>query len=291
MKILLTNIMGIFLALFITSGICFGISAEQMKDLIDRNEKITLIDIREKYLYGISHIPGAINIPASLCSVKTLPPIGRVIVYGDGLDEGAAMDAVNALNEKNGIQAELLEGGLSRWEAVNFPSTRKNGMEEKRLRYITYKKLKSVVNSNPHAVLVDLRSDQAVKRNITSAQASTGEEVNASADKELTDLKQEFSNARVIQSPFQQGQENMRTAGGLKAKDKAHGDYYILIDNGDGSSEKMARYLKAAGVRRVAILAGGEETLVRKGEHGLKKKVNRIKSKSSDFLQRNVPGS
>ena len=136
MKILFTNIMGVFFVLLITSGICFGISAEDLKGLMDRNEKITLIDVRENYLYGISHIPCAINIPARLCPVKTLPPLGHVIVYGGGLDEDAAMDAVNALNEKNGIQAELLEGGISRWEAVNFPSTRKNGMEEKRLRYI-----------------------------------------------------------------------------------------------------------------------------------------------------------
>ena len=45
-----------------------------------------------------------------------------------------------------------------------------------------------------------------------------------------------------------------------------HSNVYVLIDRGDGSADITARQLKAAGIKRLVILAGGEETLVRKGQ-------------------------
>ncbi|MFA6632453.1 MAG: hypothetical protein WCU90_09150, partial [Kiritimatiellia bacterium] len=44
---------------------------------------------------------------------------------------------------------------------------------------------------------------------------------------------------------------------------------YVLIDAGDGAAERTAQALKAAGISRVAILAGGETIIRRKGEPGL----------------------
>ena len=43
---------------------------------------------------------------------------------------------------------------------------------------------------------------------------------------------------------------------------------YVLVDNGDGQAEKVVRRLHAAGVKRVAILTGGEQTLSRQGQAG-----------------------
>jgi rhodanese-related sulfurtransferase len=45
----------------------------------------------------------------------------------------------------------------------------------------------------------------------------------------------------------------------------------VLIDSADGSAEALARLLKAGGSRRYAILAGGELSLARKGQPGLKR--------------------
>jgi len=47
----------------------------------------------------------------------------------------------------------------------------------------------------------------------------------------------------------------------------------VLIDGGgpDNSAQEMARTLKANGIKRVVILAGGEEILSRGGKPGLQR--------------------
>ena len=49
----------------------------------------------------------------------------------------------------------------------------------------------------------------------------------------------------------------------------------VLIDNGDGTAEVMARRLKASGDSRYAILAGGELVLSRNGQSGLQRSGSR----------------
>jgi rhodanese-related sulfurtransferase len=274
MKILLANIMGVVLSFLITSGICFGISAEELEGLIDRHEKITLIDVRGNAGYTQGHIPGAINIPARLCPIKRLPPVGRVIVYGGGLDESSVLEAVDALNEKPGIAAEMLDGGILRWEALNYPSTRKKGLERENPRYISYQKLHAIVRSNPDLVLFDLRKIkkkrplQSQSRRIVSEGVGEG--------RSLTDFSLEFPGVRVITASAETVPGDRRMglarAGGLRGQDSGHSELYVLIDIGDGVAEEMARSLKAAGIKRFVILAGGEESIVRKGQSELKKK-------------------
>ncbi len=43
-------------------------------------DKITVIDIRSPLAYRQAHIPGAINIPAAVCPLKKLPPLGQVVL-------------------------------------------------------------------------------------------------------------------------------------------------------------------------------------------------------------------
>ena len=45
----------------------------------------------------------------------------------------------------------------------------------------------------------------------------------------------------------------------------------VLIDDGDGKALEMARILKANGVQRVVVLAGGERILERDGAPGLQR--------------------
>ena len=92
-------------------GAGFAITAEDLKAAMDRKDEVTLIDIRNPADYGKGHIPGAINVPAKISRLKPFPPVGRVILYGDGLDEAAARAAADAFNEKEGIRAEVLIGG------------------------------------------------------------------------------------------------------------------------------------------------------------------------------------
>ena len=61
---------------------------------MEAKEKIVVIDVRSNSAYVDSHIPGTINIPARLCENKKLPPLGQVVVYGNGLNPGPAEQAV-----------------------------------------------------------------------------------------------------------------------------------------------------------------------------------------------------
>ena len=82
--------------------------------------KSTFIDVRSPELYSQAHIPGAINIPASLCPLKNLPPLGQVVVYGDGLGR-EAVTAVDGRRDRSGEEAGDNGRGSSRrvstWEA------------------------------------------------------------------------------------------------------------------------------------------------------------------------------
>jgi hypothetical protein len=72
----------------------------------------------------------------------------------------------------------------------------------------------------------------------------------------------------VTRSPFDLPQlRQSESGGGVKP-------LLVLIDDGgaDNSALEMARVLKANGVRRVVILAGGEEILSRAGKPGLQRR-------------------
>src|SRR5581483_11994292 len=94
----------------------------------------------------------------------------------------------------------------------------------------------------------------------------------------FTDLQAEFPNARVVSSPFEAGSakvaSNSNTATPL----------LVLVDNGDGSAEVMARTLKANGNKRYVVLLGGEEMIARKGKPGLQRT-------SGTMIIRKPPGS
>jgi len=262
MRTFTTNLMCVFLFLFITSGVCLGISAKELRNLMQQDEQTTVIDIRHNSSYKEGHIPGAINIPARLCPMKKLPALGRVVVYGDGLDQGPAIEAANALNDKKGIRAEILDGGFSAWEAVSYHSTQLKGMERENIRYISYQQLKTVIENNPDAVLIDLRNASSEK-------------------KELADLTTEFPGVRIITAPYKGDQKTRHTgllnAGVTKHKGGTRGDFYILIDNGNGAAEKTAERLRESGIKRVAVLMGGEQTIIRKGQYEQKKNINRVR--------------
>ncbi len=231
-----------------------AVTPADLKSRLDAGEKLTLIDIRPNTFFLKGHIPGAINIPAPVVEVKTLPRLGHVVVYDDGLGGDAVVtNAAAALARKPGINAEILEGGFAAWEMVNAETTTGPGISREELPMISYKDLKAApVNE---VVLVDLRQQ-------SSGRAVKSPGVPAAP---LTDLKAEFPGAAVTASPFQGGRSVRSLTGGGKPP------LLVLIDKGDGTAEKMARALKANGVKRFVILAGGEEILARRGEKGLQR--------------------
>jgi rhodanese-related sulfurtransferase len=252
---------------FIGFGSCFGISCEELRGLMDRKEKLTLIDCRDNASFRSGHILGAINIPARLCGIKSLPQVGRIVVYGDGIDELSVHEAVETLNRKPGIQAEMLEGGFLRWEALGYRSTRAKGFREEQLPYVSYEELEKMVLNNPDVVLLDVRNQGAQAEH---GQSTRSLHTDIPADipgAGPTDLTSTFPGARVVRlwsSVNTRGvSSGPQWSGELAVNNGEQSELYVVIDSGDGVAEEIARKLKAAGIRRFVILAGGEESLVR----------------------------
>lgn len=241
------------LALSLPAG---AMTVAELQTQIAKGARLTVVDIRLPALFAASHIPGAINVPASLCPHKSLPPLGKVIVCGSGLGGDAAASALAALNAKSGITAEALEGGFAAWETAHAPSTATAGLKQESLNYVSYAELKAAAASD--VVLVDLRKQPAAQTLAASGATAS------SSSQPLTDLAQEFPGMRL--------QVGLPT--GVLAKSSSPAavpPLLVLIDSGDGVAETIARRLKAGGNHRYAILAGGELVVSRHGQTGLQR--------------------
>ncbi len=230
-------------------GAALSLSAASVADLqrrMDQNEKLTVIDVRSPALFARGHIPGAINVPASVCPLRSFPKLGKIVVYGGGLGRENVEEAAKALGAKPGIAVETLDGGYAAWESAHAMTTATRGFHAENLNYITYAELKRAKLSEVY--LVDLRKPHT-KADAGSIAPSTAP---------LTDLSVEFPGAHLGPS--------------VPAPSAGSDSLVVLIDNGDGETARdAARKLKAGGAKRYVILVGGELSLARKGQPGLQR--------------------
>ena len=232
------------------------ITPDELARRIESGEKLTLIDVRGNTQFKQGHIPGAINVPAALVPQKQLPPLGFTVVYDAGLGSETASAAAAAFNQKPGITAKVLEGGFASWETAQRSATTKGaGLTPEEIPFITYADLSKVQSED--VVLVDLRKEpKQLRQEENGAIAPTPEP--------LTNLRQEFSKVRgVTRSPF-----DLPQARQSDTSNSSSNPLLVLIDNGDGSAQATARLMKANGITRFAILAGGEPVIARKGRTG-----------------------
>lgn len=257
-----TSLAFLFLStVLMTPAGAWAVSPSDLQARLDAGERLTIVDVRSAELYKKGHIPGAINVPAPLVPLKGLPQLGRVVVCDDGLGPDTATTAAAALNQKPGITAEVLSGGFAAWEDNQGKSTKSAGVQPEEIPVITYDRLKAT--EGPDVMLVDLR-----KPTPAPASAASGRQVKEAVEP-MTDLQAEFPKARLTTSPFSGAAQR------AKSIDSAP-PLLVLIDNGDGSAQAMARTLKANGVKRFAVLAGGEEIIARKGQPGLQRNSTTI---------------
>lgn len=253
-----------FIHLQVAAGALLGsagtwaISPEELQRELAEKAAVTVIDVRTLELFKQGHVPDAINIPGTLIPQKTMPRLGRVVVYGDGFGD-AEHKALEALNAKPGIKAELLEGGYSAWLAAQGTTTGNRGLNPEKIEYVTYQQLQETTSN---VVLVDLRKELPEKR-LGAASSKSDANSRASA---LTDLTKAFPGKPITKSPHARPQQL-----GAKAVGSASKPILVLIDNGDGSAQQTARELRAQGNPRVVILAGGELTIARQGARGLQR--------------------
>lgn len=228
----------------------FALTPAEVQTAIDKGTQFTFVDVRPLTVYKTGHIPNAINVPSQFVAQKQLPPLGAVIVYDDGAGENVAAAAAEAFNKKAGISAQVLDGGFAAWQNIHGSTTHSPGVLREDPQYITYDKLKKMQDED--IVLVDLRRGNAVAN--VRISSNTNQPV---------DLSMEFPKIRVVSSPFQKEARpvSAKVTGGASP-------LLILIDDGDGTAQKMAQTLRANGNRRFAILAGGEKILERHGQSG-----------------------
>jgi rhodanese-related sulfurtransferase len=240
----------------------------ELDGLLQSSTRITLVDIRDESLFRHGHIPNAINIPERVLVLKKLPPQDYVVVYGGGLGMENTAEAVRILNEKPGIKAEMLEGGYAGWQTHKGTTTQAAGLHQEALNVVTYQRLQDISTAEDF-VLVDLRKEPQPDnppRELTrqgAAAPATG----------LTPLAEKFPGRSVVKSPFEV--PGVAKPGRLGRQSATAGEpvpLMVLVDNGEGEAQKMARILKANGVHRVVILAGGEKILKRDGAPGLQRR-------------------
>src|SRR5579872_1179720 len=219
---------------FALGAVARAVSPAEVHERLNAGVKITFIDLRPTSIFKNGHIPNAINVPAALVPAKQLPPLGRVIVYDEGLGRDTAQDAAAALNQKPGISAEVLDGGFAAWETAHSATTKPGGLTPEELPLISYDHLKRM--SADQVVLVDLRKQPVQARQDASAAASP-------PAGPLTDLGREFPGMAVSHSAFELPQARQSATGGSVVA-----PLLVLIDNGDGASQAMARTLRANGI-------------------------------------------
>ncbi len=248
-KIMLKLIPRLLLAVAIGLGFqstANAISPQGLELEISSGQKITIIDIRANVIYRKSHIQNAINIPVSIIERKNLPRLGRVVVYGEGIDVSLLEQAVASLNAKPGIQAEPLDGGFAAWSARNNVVQRETGLSVRHTKTLSYQALQKMADRYDVLLLVDLRMGT-----------------------QQDSLANHFPNLRVF-DPIDTIQDDVSDPDVnsyiLETIPRGNQEVLILIDDGNGLSDKVAAKLHAAGVKRLAILVGGQRALRTRGE-------------------------
>lgn len=100
----------------------FTITPQELKQKLDRREKILLIDVRELWEYNIAKIEGAQLIPlGTLASeAKKLDPNAEIVVHCHmGM---RSMDATQFLLQQGFKNVKNLTGGINAWSQQVDPS-------------------------------------------------------------------------------------------------------------------------------------------------------------------------
>ena len=240
---IMPNIQSIFLTalVILPASLSFAMSPDELQQKIVSGDKLTIIDARSEAMFLVEHINNAINIPASIVAQKKLPPLGQVIVYGDGIDESIIQLVVEQLNSKNGIKAESLDGGFPAWSANRSVNHNQSGLSAAQDFYISFQQLKKLTDEQQDVRLIDLRKSQA-KQSLLS----------------------DFNIEPLVVS--ETADSTKATAEILASVTINNLQLLVLIGDGNTFAETVATQLQTAGVKRLRVLTGGKNALDTKGK-------------------------
>jgi len=99
------------------------VSIYDVKKMIDAQDKVVILDVRDKNELGDGRVPGAINISRGMLEFKVGMMVpdknARIVVYC-GLDLRGPL-ATRTLNELGYVHAVNMAGGLKAWKAAGYP--------------------------------------------------------------------------------------------------------------------------------------------------------------------------
>lgn len=242
-----------------------AIDFETLTEEMERGEIVHLVDIRTAALFQEGHIPGAMNLPLAGIERRRMPALGRVVVYGDGLGRYSGDEGARLLEQKSGISADYLEGGYAAWQSSGGATTEAAGVKELRSPYLTYEQVSQ--SGGRGLTLVDLSGSDSAGP--VFGLRSTGE----SAPR--VDLADHFPAARITASVEQalggvasSGKPSIATRAGSPSGSPGSAGPVVLIDDGSGRADELARKLRGSGYHNVVVLAGGMDIIRLRGREG-----------------------
>ena len=247
------------------------LTPQQLQAAMAGGETFTLIDLRPQEAYAKGTLPDALRMGVREALEKKFT--GQAVFFDDGLSVNRARRAVDAFAQAGKAAAELA-GGYAAWKAAGLPTSERKGVSQRLERFVTYQDLTgALIEDAADVVLVDVREAAPAPSRAAVATLDAAPVFDTAATNAQTapvDLAAELPAYRITRQPLAASPQ--RSALGLTASgpsSDAVQPLYILIDSGDGKADKKAAELRSAGCTRVAVLAGGETIIRRKGEPGL----------------------
>src|SRR6266487_3564904 len=103
------------------------IDVDEVKERLDRGDKLLLVDVREESEFAKDHLPGAIHLGKGIIERDIegrVPDLNTpmVLYCGGGFRSAIAADNLQKMGYTNVLS---MDGGVRGWREKNFPMTKK----------------------------------------------------------------------------------------------------------------------------------------------------------------------
>jgi rhodanese-related sulfurtransferase len=228
------------------------ITANELRDVLQQpGRKLILVDIRLPERYQAGTIPGAINIPAAVIVEKRLAYPVPLVLFDSGLDGRRPASLVSAMLAKGVAGVDWLVGGLAAWQELGTVNTSAGqGASPVQRAFISYDQLR---DSSDSACMIDLRPTDTQQQH---------KDANPCPLRNFC-ARQGYSYCPDI-ADF-----HLRNSGRAVRENAGLGPLVVLVDDDRKTASDVQRRLRAEGYRRVVILLGGTDIIVREGRRGI----------------------
>ena len=188
-------LLALFIIIFSTQALQAKSLRMELDELSNNISTYKILDVRDKELFSISHLPNALNLPVNLTynnkaiDGKLTQPMkmqtilqnlgldinDKIVVYDDGtiFDASRVFWALEVYGFKN---VKLLNGGYEQWSNRDLPLTSKTSTPRKSdyIATVNNKRLATkfttqIATKNPNHVIVDARKYKAYIGEVSSA--------------------------------------------------------------------------------------------------------------------------